>query len=618
MFTREDAGLGVLYFLCRSRGYTLDLPTLRRLSGVAYGPLSFAALEPILQSLGWQLRPFHVDLTASLERPQLPWLLETADGKPIVLSAFHNGQVTLFDPEVGEIQIRSEALYTRWLQGSDVLVQQLLPPQDNHKLGALLRAKQTDAQRAGSVRWRSYWISGLLEGLTILFFMQWIGLLFSRTLTPEWIVWPVLAVSLALAAAWYLLRWGVERSIRGLASAYLIPQEDWSFRPSLREGYRPGEPDGPALEGFMPLPVQGALWWRYTAGLLLMVLYLVYLFPPAGLVALGLTILVSRQWQGTGMRYRSDEFRRSLKADLQEKPTARLRARVAVGYHRSAAWPAAWRWGMLAVWGAFTVIAAWYQAIAPDGFLVTILAGLLWWHILGQWARAIRRKQIGGLALEQYDAPVLAVADLTGSDLIYRWDDSRKAPRDLRIPGGKTTLFYGGEELQAWPILSRLLALEADPGGSLLLSEQVVRQADRPVLWRGLRIIGPGWLEPLGYQAPVSADPDRWKAVCRVLLLDPAKVTFQEGVPILPEAPEKAALGQALMADPPLLILDRSTSMLESFEELVILENIIEYRKGRTTILVNNREELRPLVDHFWSLDDLSAGISNTFSGPQS
>ncbi|GCL36664.1 bacteriocin-processing peptidase. Cysteine peptidase. MEROPS family C39 [Sphaerospermopsis reniformis] len=52
---------------------------------------------------------------------------------------------------------------------------------------------------------------------------------------------------------------------------------------------------------------------------------------------------------------------------------------------------------------------------------------------------------------------------------------------------------------------------------------------------------------------------------------------------------QRLAIARAIVTDPPILILDESTSALDPVSEAQILDQLLEYRHGKTTILISHR-----------------------------
>lgn len=55
---------------------------------------------------------------------------------------------------------------------------------------------------------------------------------------------------------------------------------------------------------------------------------------------------------------------------------------------------------------------------------------------------------------------------------------------------------------------------------------------------------------------------------------------------------QRLAIARAIVNDPPILILDESTANLDPLTETHVLDNLLSYRKGKTTILISHRPKV--------------------------
>jgi ABC-type bacteriocin/lantibiotic exporter with double-glycine peptidase domain len=66
---------------------------------------------------------------------------------------------------------------------------------------------------------------------------------------------------------------------------------------------------------------------------------------------------------------------------------------------------------------------------------------------------------------------------------------------------------------------------------------------------------------------------------------------------------QRLAIARAIVNDPPILILDEATSGLDPVSEFQVLERLLEYRKGKTTIIITHRPSAIDRADWIVLLD---------------
>lgn len=67
---------------------------------------------------------------------------------------------------------------------------------------------------------------------------------------------------------------------------------------------------------------------------------------------------------------------------------------------------------------------------------------------------------------------------------------------------------------------------------------------------------------------------------------------------------QRLAIARALLNHPPVLLLDESTAGLDPVSEAQVLENVLTYRSGKTTILISHRPKVIKLADWIIFLED--------------
>ena len=75
---------------------------------------------------------------------------------------------------------------------------------------------------------------------------------------------------------------------------------------------------------------------------------------------------------------------------------------------------------------------------------------------------------------------------------------------------------------------------------------------------------------------------------------------------------QRLAIARALINDPPVLILDESTSGLDPISEAQVLSNLLSHRRGKTTILISHRSSVVQLADWIVMLEDGELNIEGT------
>jgi ABC-type bacteriocin/lantibiotic exporter with double-glycine peptidase domain len=75
---------------------------------------------------------------------------------------------------------------------------------------------------------------------------------------------------------------------------------------------------------------------------------------------------------------------------------------------------------------------------------------------------------------------------------------------------------------------------------------------------------------------------------------------------------QRLAIARALVNNPPVLILDESTSALDPVSEAQVLDKLLQYRRGKTTILISHRPKVIEQADYVIMLDKGRLAIAGT------
>ncbi|WP_243147213.1 peptidase domain-containing ABC transporter [Scytonema sp. UIC 10036] len=75
---------------------------------------------------------------------------------------------------------------------------------------------------------------------------------------------------------------------------------------------------------------------------------------------------------------------------------------------------------------------------------------------------------------------------------------------------------------------------------------------------------------------------------------------------------QRLAIARAIVTDPPILILDESTSALDPVSEAQLLDKLLDHRQGKTTILISHRAQVIQRADWIVFLEKGSLKIQGT------
>lgn len=76
---------------------------------------------------------------------------------------------------------------------------------------------------------------------------------------------------------------------------------------------------------------------------------------------------------------------------------------------------------------------------------------------------------------------------------------------------------------------------------------------------------------------------------------------------------QRLALARAIVNEPPILILDESTSALDAPSEEAVLNRLFEHRQGKTTIMISHKQEVMKMADWIVVLDQGELKLQGTY-----
>jgi ATP-binding cassette subfamily B protein len=204
------------------------------------------------------------------------------------------------------------------------------------------------------------------------------------------------------------------------------------------------------------------------------------------------------------------------------------------------------------------------------------------------------------------------VADISAQEPIYcenvSWHyPGRRALLDhftLEIPGGVTTALIGQSGCGKSSISKLIAGFYTPEQGTIHYGSFSSRDLSLECLRRQVVLVpqdshffNRSIFENFAFSHPGVAFADVVEA-CRLVLADEfirelpdgyGTVLGEFGANLSGGQRQRLALARALISDPPVLILDESTSALDPVLEQRLMDKLLDHRKGKTTILVSHR-----------------------------
>jgi len=213
---------------------------------------------------------------------------------------------------------------------------------------------------------------------------------------------------------------------------------------------------------------------------------------------------------------------------------------------------------------------------------------------------------------ENHQKPIVKIsseADITCKDINFHYQGGVDLLQDfsLTIPGGKVTAIIGKSGCGKSTLVKLIAALYSTQSGNIrfgiynqddlsldCLRQQIVLIPQETNFWsrsiiENFRLGFPeipfekivSACQIAGADEFISQLPDKYQTV-----LGEFSVNLSGG------QKQKLALARGIVNNPPILILDESTSALDPISENEVLNSILAQRKGKTTILISHRPKV--------------------------
>ena len=226
--------------------------------------------------------------------------------------------------------------------------------------------------------------------------------------------------------------------------------------------------------------------------------------------------------------------------------------------------------------------------------------------VLRRLADVLEREPEEAAQQQRHQVSLDGDASITCRNLSWHYPGRRPLLHqfNLEIPGGVTTALIG-ESGCGKSSLTRLIAgIHALQEGSIHYGRYSSRDLSLTCLRRQVVLVpqdshlfNRSIFENFAFTHP-GVDLAQVAEACRIAMADVfirelpdgyGTVLGEFGANLSGGQRQRLAIARALIHDPPVLILDESTSALDPVLEQQLMEQLLEHRRGRTTILVSHR-----------------------------
>lgn len=203
--------------------------------------------------------------------------------------------------------------------------------------------------------------------------------------------------------------------------------------------------------------------------------------------------------------------------------------------------------------------------------------------------------------------PTSCIGELAMHDVTFSYPSRSGAPvvEDLNIflPARETTFIVGGSGSGKSTIANLLQGLYTHQAGSIHLDDQDISFLDDTWLRRNVTCISQQTIlfdmslhDNVAMGRPGATRAQVIEACARALMHEFVRllpdgydtILGVEGASLSGGQRQRLAIARALLRDPPVLILDESTSALDATSRLLVFEAIRRWRKNKTTIVITH------------------------------
>lgn len=621
----------VLQMICGYHGHYIPSNSIRSLCQVPYGEISLLGLCKGAEALGFQTASLRLSLEELRTKVQLPVILHIKGNHYVVLYKWENEHVWIADPAYGKYKLPVRIFQEKWIVGEKGIALVLNIPQGMTLRGSTSRQP---SEEDAIDYWRPFpngaqLLHIALRAVVLFLSFQWLGILFTSvstdTVRPNFPI--VFGITTLLLIALFLL----ERQWRLLTQKEA--QKIWTWQRGYDKGVSPSgigdnlfKLQGLAntfqriealqnamLHAVIICGILGYLIWQFWPGAVVLTVlslsWILYLLSSTdgwrGNYVTQLEFLLKNQaiaLRGAPLQLQADAFRSQQFKEFTISGIPWANSGPLNLYHFL---------GILSI-----VFLSWWFRVGADSLLVYVIVCIFWgWSIaaIGDGIRAWQLRYFGIITSGNSGKKQNQQRQVVLGDILYHFPQDQGLARSVLVPAGKTTLIMGPNPDARRKLLDRILALEVDEGGSLTIGGEVLDKLDRNLFWE--KIAGQ-WLEnEVNFGMEDPDDPDwiqpndgKWLEILDAVSLGGVELARDRnsgnGNGIQELNQWQLQVANSLYRESEIFVLDKWLNELDSFKQLIFLENISAIRRGKITLVSTSSVDALLVADWVVLLQD--------------